>query len=262
MNMAYYQVKNIAKSYGKTLVLKDISFSLEEGEVLSIIGRSGCGKTTLLRSLNYLEPIESGEVYLKEELLLNKDFPKKEADIIKKRFHYGLVFQSFNLFPQYSVYENIALPLRLMEEKRKKGGLPSLIDKSLKEDTEDLLAKIGLAEKASYFPSQLSGGQSQRVAIARAMALKPDILCFDEPTSALDPELTGEVLKVILELKEKYHLTMIIVTHEMNFARKISDKVMFLDGGEVVDYGSPEEVFASTKERTKAFLSSYDTLVA
>ena len=137
-----------------------------------------------------------------------------------------------------------------------------MIDKSLKEDIEDLLAKIGLAEKASFFPSQLSGGQSQRVAIARAMALKPDILCFDEPTSALDPELTGEVLKVILELKEKYHLTMIIVTHEMNFARKISDKVMFLDGGEVVDYGSPEEVFASSKERTKAFLSSYDTLVA
>lgn len=137
-----------------------------------------------------------------------------------------------------------------------------MIDKSLKEDIEDLLAKIGLAEKTSYFPSQLSGGQSQRVAIARAMALKPDILCFDEPTSALDPELTGEVLKVILELKEKYHLTMIIVTHEMNFARKISDKVMFLDAGEVVDYGSPEEVFASTKERTKAFLSSYDTLVA
>ncbi len=258
--MAYYSVNNLYKSYGKNLVLKDISFSIDEGEVLCIIGRSGCGKTTLLRSLNYLETIDEGTVTLNDELLLSKDFPKKEQDIIKKRIHYGLVFQSFNLFPQYTVFENIALPLRLMEERRKKEGLPSLISKPIEEEIMDLLTKIGLETKRDFYPSELSGGQSQRVAIARAMALKPDILCFDEPTSALDPELTGEVLKVILELKKKYHLTMIIVTHEMAFAKKISDKVLFMDNGEIVEYGSPNEVFNSSKEKTKSFLNSFITL--
>ena len=258
--MSYYSVSNLKKSYGKNLILKDISFSMNEGEVLSIIGRSGCGKTTLLRSLNYLETIDSGEVYLNEELLLSNEFPKKENDIIKKRIHYGLVFQSFNLFPQYTVFENIALPLRLMEQKRKKEGQPPLLNRQIEEEVMDLLTKIGLENKKDFYPSELSGGQSQRVAIARAMALKPDILCFDEPTSALDPELTGEVLKVILELKEKYHLTMIIVTHEMAFAKKISDKVLFMDNGEVIEFGNPNEVFSSNNERTKAFLNSYIAL--
>lgn len=258
--MSYFVVKNLKKSYGKNLVLDDISFDTDKGQVLSIIGRSGCGKTTLLRSLNYLESIDDGKVYLENELLLSNEFPKKENDIIKKRIHYGLVFQSFNLFPQYTVYQNIELPLKLMEEKRKKDNLPSLLDKPINEEIMELLDKIGLQNKKDFYPSQLSGGQCQRVAIARAMALKPDILCFDEPTSALDPELTGEVLKVILELKEKYHLTMIIVTHEMSFAKRISDKVMFMDGGKVVDYGTPEEVFNSTNNRTKEFLSSYITL--
>lgn len=258
--MAYYSVNNLNKSFGDVQILKSINFSIEEGEVLSIIGRSGCGKTTLLRSLNYLETIDDGEVYLKDELLLSNSFPKKESDIIKKRIHYGLVFQSFNLFPQYTVYGNIELPLKLMEEKRKKENLPSILTKPINEEIIDLLAKIGLENKKDFYPNQLSGGQSQRVAIARAMALKPDILCFDEPTSALDPELTGEVLKVILELKEKYHLTMIIVTHEMSFAKKISDKVLFMDNGEVVEYGTPKEVFNSKNERTKAFLKSYITL--
>ena len=258
--MSYYSVNNLKKSYGKNLILKDISFSMNEGEVLSIIGRSGCGKTTLLRSLNYLETIDDGEVYLNEELLLSNSFPKKENDIIKKRIHYGLVFQSFNLFPQYTVFENIALPLRLMAQKRKKEGLPPLINQSIEEEVMDLLTKIGLENKKDFYPSELSGGQSQRVAIARAMALKPDILCFDEPTSALDPELTGEVLKVILELKEKYHLTMIIVTHEMAFAKKISDKVLFMDNGEVIEYGEPNKVFNSNNDKTKAFLNSYIAL--
>ena len=258
--MDYYKVNNLNKSYGNTLILKDISFSLDNGEVLSIIGRSGCGKTTLLRSLNYLESIDNGEVMLNGELLLSKDFPKKEKDIINKRRHYGLVFQSFNLFPQYTVFENIKLPLKLMEDKRKKDNLPSLINKSIDADVMELLDKIGLANKKDFYPSQLSGGQSQRVAIARAMALKPDILCFDEPTSALDPELTGEVLKVILELKEKYHLTMIIVTHEMAFAKKISDKVLFMDNGQIIEFGKPKDVFASKDVRTRSLLNSYINL--
>ena len=258
--MSYFVAKNLKKSYGKNLVLDDISFDIDKGQVLSIIGRSGCGKTTLLRSLNYLESIDDGKVYLENELLLSNEFPIKENDIFKKRIHYGLVFQSFNLFPQYTVYQNIELPLKLMEEKRKKDNLPSLLDKPIDEEIMELLDKIGLQNKKDFYPSQLSGGQCQRVAIARAMALKPDILCFDEPTSALDPELTGEVLKVILELKERYHLTMIIVTHEMSFAKRISDKVIFMDGGKVVDYGTPEEVFNSTNDRTKEFLSSYITL--
>ena len=253
----YYSVNNLNKSYGKNLILKDINFSINEGEVLSIIGRSGCGKTTLLRSLNYLESIDSGKVFLNDNLLLSNIYPKKEEDIIKNRVHYGLVFQSFNLFPQYTVYDNIALPLQLLEERRKKAGLPPLLDRSIDEEVMDLLCKIGLESKKDFYPSQLSGGQSQRVAIARAMALKPDILCFDEPTSALDPELTGEVLKVILELKEKYHLTMIIVTHEMTFAKKISDKIMFMDNGEIVEFGTPNEVFNSKNAKTKTFLSSY-----
>ena len=258
--MAYYVVKNIFKSYGKNEVLKGINFDLEKGQVLSIIGRSGCGKTTLLRCLNYLESINEGEIYLEDELLLSKFFPKKEEDIIKKRIHYGLVFQSFNLFPQYTVYENIKLPLELMENKRKKAGLPSLINKSIKEDIEDLLSKIGLENKKDFYPSQLSGGQSQRVAIARAMALKPDILCFDEPTSALDPELTGEVLKVILELKEKYHLTMIIVTHEMAFAERISDKIIFMNNGEIEEYGTPKQIFNSKNEKTRTFINSFKSI--
>ena len=258
--MNYFSVNKLYKSYGKTPILKNINFSINEGEVLSIIGRSGCGKTTLLRSLNYLESINDGEVYFKDELILSKDYPIKEKDIINKRLHYGLVFQSFNLFPQYTVFENIKLPLRLMEEKRKKENLPSLLNKSIDEEVLDLLTKIGLENKKDYYPSQLSGGQQQRVAIIRAMALKPDILCFDEPTSALDPELTGEVLKVILELKEKYHLTMIIVTHEMAFAKRISDKVLFMDNGEIIEFGSPKEVFNSKNERTKSFLDSYINL--
>ncbi len=256
--MAYLEIKNLVKSYGKTEVIHNISFSLEKGEVLSIIGRSGCGKTTLLRCLNYLEPINEGEVYLADELILDNTFSRRKMEKVvrEKRVHYGLVFQSFNLFPQYTAFENIKLPLALMEKRRAKEGLPSLIgEQNIDNVVLDLLNKVGLLDRKDHYPSQLSGGQSQRIAIARAMALQPDILCFDEPTSALDPELTGEVLKVIKELKDKYHLTMIIVTHEMSFARNISDKVLFMSEGNIVAFGKPEEIFSNNE--VKAFLDSY-----
>ena len=258
--MAFLEVKDIYKSFGKTEVLKGISFNLEEGEVLSIIGASGNGKTTLLRCLNYLEIADKGEVYLNGEQLFDGETfkKKKESEVREARLHYGLVFQSFNLFPQYTAFDNVKLPLSLMEKDRAKKGLPSLLTKSIDEEVADLLTKVGLSEKMINYPCELSGGQCQRVAIARAMALKPDILCFDEPTSALDPELTGEVLKVIKELKETSGITMIIVTHEMEFAKNISDKVLFMVDGQVCEFGTPTQIFENPeKEETKQFLHGY-----
>ena len=259
--MAFLSVKDIYKSFGKTEVLKGVSFDLSEGEVLSIIGSSGNGKTTLLRCLNYLERADKGTVLLNGEEIFNGDEKKvPEAVLRDRRLHFGLVFQSFNLFPQYTAFENVKLPLTLMEKERAKNGKPSLLNagETIDEKVNLLLKKVGLIDKAKNYPCELSGGQQQRVAIARAMALKPDILCFDEPTSALDPELTGEVLKVIKELKELEKITMIIVTHEMEFAKNISDKVLFLSGGAVEEFGSPEEIFNSPKsEVTKQFLQNY-----
>ena len=258
--MAFLEVKDIYKSFGKTNVLKGISFNLEKSEVLSIIGSSGNGKTTLLRCLNYLEKADKGRVLLDGKEVFNGETFKKVKDknLRVLRLHFGLVFQSFNLFPQYTAFENIKLPLSLMEKERKKQKLPSLIDCPIDEEVNNLLSKVGLLDKANNYPCELSGGQCQRVAIARAMALKPDILCFDEPTSALDPELTGEVLKVIKELKESSNITMIIVTHEMEFAKNISDKILFMANGEVAEFGSPEQVFNNPKnELTKQFLQSY-----
>ncbi len=258
--MAFLEVRDIYKSFGKTEVLKGISFNLEKSEVLSIIGSSGNGKTTLLRCLNYLEKADEGRVLLDgKEIFNGKTIKKiKDKELRLLRLHFGLVFQSFNLFPQYTAFENIKLPLSLMEKERKKQKLPSLIEKPIDEEVCDLLKKVGLEDKANNYPCELSGGQCQRVAIARAMALKPDVLCFDEPTSALDPELTGEVLKVIKELKETSNITMIIVTHEMEFAKNISDKILFMANGEVVEFGSPEQIFENPKnELTKQFLQSY-----
>ena len=260
--MAFLEVSNIKKSFGKEEVLKGISFSLEAGEVLSIIGSSGNGKTTLLRCMNYLETIDDGKVLINDKEILNKDISLKGNKVDKEyRSHFGLVFQQFNLFPQYNALDNVRLALKIRENEKKKNKLEYLNEEEINNLSLNLLKKVGLESKINNYPCELSGGQQQRVAIARAMALKPDILCFDEPTSALDPELTGEVLKVIKELKEEFKITMIIVTHEMEFARNISDKVLHLSKGEVASFGSPSEVFDNPiNEDTKQFIASYERM--
>ncbi len=262
--MSFLEVKNINKKYGEEQILNNISFNLEAGEVLSIIGSSGNGKTTLLKCLNYLEPINEGTVLLNNELILDNTFSKKKYNEIRSmRTHFGLVFQQFNLFPQYTAFENIKLPLSLREKEKEKKGLDYLNNDEINDLVNDLLIKIGLESKANNYPCELSGGQQQRIAIARAMALKPDILCFDEPTSALDPELTSEVLKVIKELKDEFKITMIIVTHEMEFAKNISDKVLHLSKGNVASFGSTKDVFEnSSNTDTIQFIKSYENLRA
>ena len=242
------EVKNIKKSFGKTEVLKGISFSLEKGEVLSIIGSSGSGKTTLLRCLNFLEFSEEGSILINGEEIYNGENRKniKENELREKRLHFGMVFQNFNLFPQYNVLENVTLAPKLLN----KGT-----DEEIKAKALALIDRVGLSDKVENYPCQLSGGQQQRVAIARALCMNPDILCFDEPTRALDTELTGEVLKVIKGLKDS-DSTMIVVTHEMEFAKNVSDKVIFMADGVIEESGTPEEVFDHPKsEKTKAFLN-------
>lgn len=254
--MAFLEVNGIQKSFGKTEVLKNVSFSMEKGEVLAIIGSSGSGKTTLLRCLNFLERADSGSFSVDGEELFNAEKTYTDKEKREKRLRFGLVFQQFNLFPQYTVLKNVSLARELLETDGKK--LPKdekkRIFKEIEDNSRQLLATVGLAEKAGDYPCNLSGGQQQRVAIARALALKPEILCFDEPTSALDPELTGEVLRVIRELKSSDR-TMIVVTHEMNFARGVADKVIFMANGVIEEEGTPDEVFGNPKSpRTKAFL--------
>ena len=258
--MAILEVRNIEKHFGRTNVLKDVSFSMEEGNALAIIGSSGSGKTTLLRCLNFLERPDSGQIIVNGETLFDASEAGKDKDVElrKKRLHFGMVFQQFNLFPQYTALENVTLAERLLaqetpEFKKDKKAILTRID----EHGKELLDRMGLAERMNHYPHQLSGGQQQRVAIARALALKPDILCFDEPTSALDPELTGEVLKVLRNLADK-KTTMIIVTHEMAFAKDVASQVIFMDDGYILEQGRPDQVFDNPKmERTKQFLSSY-----
>ena len=247
--MAILEVRNIHKRFGEHEVLKGIDFELEKGEVLSIIGSSGSGKTTLLRCINFLEFAETGTITVNGETIYNGETDKKikEKELRRKRLHFGLVFQSFNLFPQYSVMQNLVLA-------------PSLDKMGTKEELEEramaLLERINLTDKKDFYPCQLSGGQQQRVAIARALMMEPDILCFDEPTSALDPELTGEVLKVIKSLKDTGS-TMIVVTHEMEFAKNVSDKIIFMADGVVEEAGTPQQVFENpTSEKTKSFLAN------
>ena len=259
--MAILSVENLTKNYDDTAVLKGISFSLEKGEVLSIIGSSGSGKTTLLRCLNFLETPEGGRITVNGEELFDaaSAAPRTEAQLRAKRLHFGLVFQSFNLFPQYNVLENVTLAMDLLAKDAAKEQ-KSKYDKAAvhahnAEKAKALLARVGLQDKLAAYPCQLSGGQQQRVAIARALALDPDILCFDEPTSALDPELTGEVLRVIKGLKSS-DTTMIVVTHEMEFARGVSDRVLFMADGVIEEQGTPQQVFGAPKsEKTKAFFA-------
>ena len=259
--MAILQVQNIEKHFGPTRVLDDISFTLEQGQALAIIGSSGSGKTTLLRCLNFLETPDRGSIAVSGETLFDAQDPatQRESEVRKKRLHFGLVFQSFNLFPQYTALENVTLAVGLLSQERPdfKQNRRAIQEK-IRAEGMALLEQMGLSDRANHYPHQLSGGQQQRVAIARALALRPDILCFDEPTSALDPELTGEVLRVIRSLAQQ-KTTMIIVTHEMAFARDVADQVMFMDGGIVVEQGPARQVIEHpAQERTRRFLARYE----
>lgn len=260
--MALLEATGIGKNFGSTHVLKDISLSLEKGEALAIIGSSGSGKTTLLRCLNFLETPDTGRIVVDGKTLWNAADPQthKESEKRKKRLHFGLVFQNFNLFPQYTALENVMLAGELLAKERPdyKANRRKIHDE-LESKARGLLEQMGLSDRAGHYPHQLSGGQQQRVAIARALALEPDILCFDEPTSALDPELTGEVLRVLRELAAK-KTTMIIVTHEMAFARDVADRILFMDGGVVVEEGPAHQVIDHPREeRTRRFLAHYNT---
>ena len=251
--MAVLEVNHLEKHFGSTRVLNDISFSLEKGQALSIIGSSGSGKTTLLRCLNFLETPNGGSICVNGKTLFDAADPSTqlEKEIRRKRLHFGLVFQNFNLFPQYTALQNVTLARELMSKET--GESQDTIVKAGKE----LLEQMGLADRANHYPHQLSGGPQQRVAIARALAMHPDILCFDEPTSALDPELTGEVLRVIRNLAEQ-RTTMIIVTHEMAFARDVADQLIFMDQGFIVEQGDPHQVIDHPREeRTRHFLAHY-----
>lgn len=261
--MALLEVKNIKKTFGKTEVLKDISFSLEKGKVLSIIGSSGSGKTTILRCITGLETADSGTISVGDRLVFDSNRTEKFSREEKRENQLctGLVFQSFNLFPQYTVLKNVVLAKELIvkaELKKNKvhGEDRKLALTKIEEEAKEIIGSVGLSEKLYSYPCELSGGQQQRVAIARALMLSPQILCFDEPTSALDPEITGEVLKVIGSLA-KQGRTMIIVTHEMGFAKEISDEVIFMDNGVISEQGTPTDIFENPKgERLKSFLNS------
>lgn len=267
--MKVLEVKDIRKTFDKESVLKGISFELNKGEVLAIIGSSGGGKTTLLRCLTQLVTPDSGKIIVNDDVIFDGSATQKMSDrqLREKRLHFGLVFQQFNLFPQYNVLNNLLLAARLLEEEKlKKKNADKKLRKEvmceLEKKAEELLKRVGMYEKRFAYPCELSGGQQQRVAIARALILNPDILCFDEPTSALDPELTGEVLKVISALKSS-DSTMIIVTHEMEFARRVADKVIFIADGIIEEEGTPEEVFEHPKsEKMKSFFSKSVEVIA
>lgn len=250
--MKILEIKNLRKRFGDTEVLKGVDLVLQKGEVLSVIGSSGGGKTTLLRCMNFLERANCGEIIVNGKTVYSAKEGEKPEISPEAQLSFGLVFQQFNLFPQYSVIENLMLAPKL----RSKGVAGGESAGEIRARAEDLLLRVGLEKKANDYPCQLSGGQQQRVAIARALMLAPEILCFDEPTSALDPELTSEVLRVIRSLKDSGH-TMIIVTHEMEFARRVSDRVVFMADGVIEEEGTPDEIFGNPKsDKMKAFLSA------
>lgn len=258
--MPLLEVCNITKRFGKLDVLKGIDFSLNQGEVLSIIGSSGSGKTTLLRCITQLEQATTGQIYVdgKEIFDAQQKITLTKEEKRERQLHFGLVFQSFNLFPQYNVLDNVTLAVKLQAKKRPDyASNRAAILREIEEDALKIIESVGLSDKLDYYPCQLSGGQQQRVAIARALALNPRILCFDEPTSALDPELTNEVLAVIKELTTR-DMTMIIVTHEMNFAKEVSDRVIFMDEGVICEEGTSEEIFDHPQhKRLQEFLGSF-----
>lgn len=287
--MAFLSVENLKKNFGENEILRGISFSLEKGEVLAIIGSSGSGKTTLLRCLNFLETASEGKITVNGDVLFNSQTlenktrnSQKSAKLLReKRLRFGLVFQNFNLFPHYNALTNVALASRLLAKEQLKAEYKKIKetgDKStvrerkqqareeilncIDKNAKNLLERVGLADRMYAYPCQLSGGQCQRVAIARALALSPDVLCFDEPTSALDPELTGEVLRVIKSLKSDDR-TMIVVTHEMEFAKNVADKVIFMADGVIEEQGAPEQIFSNPKSpKTQAFLKKDEELFA
>ena len=258
--MAVLEINNLYKKFGNFEVLKGVSFSMEQGEVLSVIGSSGSGKTTLLRCINFLEKADKGTITVGGKTIFDASLPKMKAKEMRDaQLNFGMVFQQFNLFPQYSVLENVTLAPKLLAKEWEdyKANKASII-KEIEDNAKGILDSVGLSDKLQSYPCQLSGGQQQRVSIARALALKPKILFFDEPTSALDPELTGEILKVIRKLAEA-DMTMLIVTHEIGFARNVSDKIMFMDNGVVAEYGTPEEVLENPKNsRMREFLALID----
>ena len=252
--MPILEIENLQKSFDGQKVLRGISLSLEKGDVVALIGPSGNGKTTLLRCINFLETPDGGSITVNGEKIFDaaKAARQSEAEIRKKRLHFGMVFQNFNLFPQYTALQNVALAKELLEKERAGKSLSAReIKAGAEKEARALLAQVGLSDKADFYPHQLSGGQQQRVAIARALALRPDILCFDEPTSALDPELTGEVLRVIKSLADG-STTMIIVTHEMAFARDVASKIVFIENGKIAEEGTPEKIFEHPDNRRVA----------
>ena len=256
--MAILQIENLTKNFGGLDVLKGIDFSMDEGEVVSVIGSSGGGKTTFLRCINFLEQAEKGRILVDGKLVFDGEQRKKytAAEMRKNQLNFGLVFQQFNLFPQYSALENVMLaPLLQAKEQPDYKQKKKETEAQIRSRAQALLDRVGLSAKYDNYPCQLSGGQQQRVSIARALALEPKVLFFDEPTSALDPELTGEILKVIKSLAAK-KTTMVIVTHEIEFARHVADRIIFMDQGIIAESGTPEEVIDHPKnERTAAFLS-------
>lgn len=244
--MAIIEVNNLKKSFGDLNVLNNVSFEVNKNEVIAIIGPSGSGKSTMLRSLVYLEQVNGGTIRVQDEYLVQDGVYSGSKQVKQITSRMGMVFQHFNLFPHLTVQRNLELAPKYVKKES---------DEAVRKKSEDLLQKVGLTDKANALPGNLSGGQKQRVAIARALMMNPDILLFDEPTSALDPELTGEVLQVIKQIAEE-HMTMVIVTHEMGFARDVADRVIFMDNGEVIESGTPDQIFNNPKvERTRAFLT-------